>query len=66
MVAKIKNPSQEVSLGSGITLLIKTCQRLLPSLEITSLGVAAEMTAVILAAIWWYGTDMNFLRRPEY
>jgi hypothetical protein len=66
VIAKIQNPSQEVSLGSGITLLIKTCQQLLPSPEITSLGVLAEMTAVILAGIWWYRTYMYFLRRPGY
>ena len=66
VIAKIQTPSQEVSLGSGISLLFKTCQWLLPSLEITSLGVAAETAAVIFAAIRWYRTDMNFLRRPAY
>jgi hypothetical protein len=64
--SKIKNPSREVTLGSGITLLLETCQQLLPSFKITLLCVLAEAFALVVGAIFWYKTDMNFLRRHSH
>jgi hypothetical protein len=61
--SKIWYPSQEVTFGSGLILLLETCQQLLPSFEITSLFVTAEAAALVAGLISWSKTKLNFFRR---
>lgn len=63
-VAKLQDPSHEVYLGSGISFLFKSAQRLLPNFQLTSLTLPVQVAAVLLGGSWWYRSDLNFFRRP--